>query len=177
MKTISLSFLLLLLSNQLFAALEIGSEAPTFAASASLAGNPIEFNLDEALSKGHVVLYFYPAAFTPGCTIEAHEFAKATDEFESYGATVIGVSADNLDTLHEFSVSECSDKFAVVADPEQSIIKAYDAVSTRRPTVADRISYVISPAGEIIHVHAAGDPYGHISESMSAVKAAVGSGN
>lgn len=173
MKTISLSLLLLFVSNQVFAALEVGTDAPGFSAPGSIAGSPFEFTLETALEKGHVVLYFYPKAFTPGCTIEAHEFAEATDEFASYGATVIGVSADDLDTLHEFSVSECRDKFAVISDPDQNIIQAYDAVLAKRPSLADRISYVISPEGEIIHVHAANDPHGHITETLNAVKMAV----
>ena len=63
-----------------------------------------------------MVLYFYPAAFTPGCTVEAHEFAEATDKFKALGATVIGVSHDPIDKLNKFSVSECRNKFAVASD-------------------------------------------------------------
>ena len=162
--------LFVLCSSLTHAALAVGDTAPDFSTSASLAGEEVVFSLSEALETGPVVLYFYPAAFTRGCTIEAHEFAEATDVFAEYNATVIGVSADDLATLHEFSVSECRDKFAVAADADGSIIKSYDAVHTRRPELADRVSYVISPTGEILHVHVASDPYGHISESLSAVK-------
>src|SRR3546814_10633515 len=80
-----------------------------------------------ALKGGPVVVYFYPKAFTKGCTIEAHEFAKAMDQYKALGATVIGVSNDEIDTLHKFSLTECGGKFPVAADPDQKIIKAYDA--------------------------------------------------
>lgn len=152
------------------AALPVGSDAPDFTTAASLAGEEIEFELAEALETGPVVLYFYPAAFTPGCTIEAHEFAEASDDFAKHNATIIGVSGDDLETLHRFSVSECREKFAVAADERGRVIRAYDAAISGRPDIADRISYVISQEGKVVHVHKAASPYGHISESLEAVK-------
>ena len=152
------------------AALTIGAKAPEFAAPASLAGKEVNFSMAEALRKGPVVLYFYPAAFTPGCTIEAHEFAEATDKFASMNATVIGVSADNLETLHRFSVTECRNKFAVAADPENKVIKAYEAENTQRPGRAMRISYVIAPNGNVILAHAGQDPVQHVQMTMQAVE-------
>ena len=74
------------------------------------------------------MLYFYPAAFTSGCTIEAHEFAEAMGKFQALDATVIGVSNDDIATLNKFSTSECRSKFPVAADGDQRIMKAYDAV-------------------------------------------------
>jgi thioredoxin-dependent peroxiredoxin len=103
------------LAAPLYAALPLGTQAPDFTTQATLAGKPFTFSLADALKKGPVVLYFYPAAFTPGCTVEAHNFAEATDKFKAMGATVIGVSHDNIDTLNKFSVSECRNKFAVAA--------------------------------------------------------------
>lgn len=132
------------------ASLQIGATAPDFKAQASLGGKVFDFNLSDALKKGPVVLYFYPAAFTKGCTIEAHTFADAMDKFSALHATVIGVSADNIAKLQQFSVSECRSKFAVAADPSMSVIKAYDAVYAPHPTIADRTSYVIAPNGKIL---------------------------
>jgi len=152
------------------AALSVGTKAPDFTTQASLAGKEFTFSLADALKKGPVVLYFYPAAFTKGCTIEAHGFAEATPEFEAMGATVIGMSYDNIETLNKFSVSECQNKFAVGSDADQAIMKAYDSVLARKPELADRISYVIAPDGTITHVHAAMDPLGHITETLTAVK-------
>ena len=85
------------------AALPVGAKAPAFELQGALAGKPIAFSLQQALQKGPVVLYFFPAAFTAGCTIEAHAFAEATDEFNKMGATVIGVTAGNTDQVSDFS--------------------------------------------------------------------------
>src|SRR4029079_4612925 len=140
------------------AALKPGDVAPDFTAQASLAGKPFTFSLAEALKQGPVVLYFYPAAFTSGCTIEAHNFAEATDQFKALGATVIGVSHDDIDTLNKFSVSECRNKFAVAADADKKIMKAYDAQLFIKPDWAKRTSYVIAPTGEIIYSYNALNP-------------------
>ena len=124
----------------------------------------------EALKQGPVVLYFYPAAFTPGCTVEAHEFAEATDKFKALGATVIGVSHDPIDKLNKFSVSECRNKFAVASDADQKITKSYDAVLTAKPEYADRTSYVIAPTGKIIYEYTAMNPDKHVGNTMDAVQ-------
>jgi thioredoxin-dependent peroxiredoxin len=153
-----------------WATLQPGASAPDFTTQATLAGKPFQFALADALKKGPVVLYFYPAAFTPGCTAEAHEFAEATAEFQALGATVIGVSADDIDKLNKFSVSECRNKFAVAADPDQHIMKAYDAVLKLKPTLADRTSYVISPEGKILYSYSALAPEQHVANTLAAVK-------
>jgi peroxiredoxin len=152
------------------AALKVGDTAPHFTAPASLAGREFTFDLAEALKKGPVVLYFYPAAFTKGCTIEAHDFAEATDAFNALGATVIGVSTDDIATLNRFSVSECRNKFAVAA-VDKSIAKSYDAALWIKPSVANRTSYVIAPDGQVIFTYTAlFDPSGHVTKTMAAVK-------
>jgi len=153
-----------------FAALANGHVAPDFTTQASLAGKPFTFSLASALKKGPVVLYFYPAAFTPGCTVEAHDFAEATDKFKALGATVIGVSHDSIDTLNKFSVSECRNKFAVAADTDQSIMKAYDAVLAAKPEYANRTSYVIAPDGTIAYSYTAMDPGKHVANTMAVVE-------
>jgi thioredoxin-dependent peroxiredoxin len=153
-----------------FAALPDGTKAPDFSTQASLAGKAFQFSLAKALKKGPVVLYFYPAAFTPGCTVEAHDFAEATPKFEALGATVIGVSHDPIDKLNKFSVSECRNKFAVASDADGSIMKNYDAVLTAKPEYANRTSYVIAPTGEIIYSYTEMKPDQHVENTMAAVK-------
>jgi thioredoxin-dependent peroxiredoxin len=153
-----------------FAALPDGTKAPDINTAATLAGKEFRFSLAQALSKGPVVLYFYPAAFTPGCTVEAHEFAEATAKFHELGATVIGVSHDPIDKLDKFSVSECRNKFAVASDADGSIMKAYDAVLPSHPEYANRTSYVIAPTGEIIYSYTALAPDKHVENTMAAVK-------
>jgi peroxiredoxin (alkyl hydroperoxide reductase subunit C) len=157
------------------AALKPGDAAPKFATDASLGGKVFKFDLAQALKKGPVVLYFYPAAFTPGCTIEAHEFADATDDFKKLGATVIGVSRDDIDKLNKFSVSECRSKFAVAADGDGKITQSYD-VALKMPAsmggreVANRTSYVIAPDGKVIYEYTSLDPSKHVANTMDAVK-------
>ncbi len=147
-----------------------GTKAPDFSAPASLGGKEFKFSLAEALKKGPVVLYFYPAAFTSGCTVEAHDFADATDKFAALGATVIGVSHDTIETLDKFSVSECRSKFAVAADADQSITKSYDAVLWIKPEYANRTSYVITPDGTIAYAYTSLDPSKHVDNTIAAVE-------
>ncbi|WP_321874868.1 peroxiredoxin [Burkholderia cenocepacia] len=152
------------------AELKPGAAAPDFTTQASLGGKTYTYSLADALKQGPVVLYFYPAAFTKGCTIEAHAFADAVDRYKAYGATVIGVSADNIDTLTKFSVSECRSKFPVAADPDAKIIREYDA---KLPTLdrANRVSYVISPEGKILYEYTSLSPDKHVENTLAAVKA------
>ncbi|MCU9958070.1 MULTISPECIES: peroxiredoxin [Burkholderia] len=152
------------------AQLKPGAAAPDFTTQASLGGKTYTYSLADALKHGPVVLYFYPAAFTKGCTIEAHAFADAVDRYKAYGATVIGVSADNIDTLTKFSVSECRSKFPVAADPDAKIIREYDA---KLPALdrANRVSYVISPEGKILYEYTSLSPDKHVENTLAAVKA------
>ena len=152
------------------AALKPGDTAPDFVLPAATGGKDSIFALAKQLEKGPVVLYFYPAAFTAGCTLEAHEFAEATAQFAALGATVIGVSHDDIDTLNKFSVSECRSKFAVAADPDQHIMKAYDAVLWLAPRVANRTSYVISPQGTVLYAYSALSPDEHVHNTMAALQ-------
>jgi thioredoxin-dependent peroxiredoxin len=150
------------------AALKPGDAAPDFVVQASLGGKEFTFSLAEALKKGPVVLYFYPAAFTTGCTIEAHEFAEAIDKYATLGASVIGVSSDDIATLHKFSVSECRSKFPVATDADKKIMTAYDAKLAFG--YANRTSYVIAPDGRIIYEYTALDPSAHVENTLAAVK-------
>ena len=149
------------------AALAVGTKAPAFSAPATIGGKRFDFSLKQALKKGPVALYFYPKAFTQGCTIEAHEFAAAHDDFVKQGATVIGVSADDMDTLDKFSVSECGSKFAVGA-VDAKLIKTYDVVFPDRP-LSNRTTYVIAPNGKILWTFTALKPDGHVAGALKAV--------
>jgi peroxiredoxin Q/BCP len=157
------------LAAPLYAALNRGDAAPDFTTQATLGGVPFKFSLADALKSGPVVLYFYPAAFSKGCTVEAHEFAEATDKFKALGATVIGVSHDTIDTLNKFSVSDCRSKFAVASDADLKITKAYDARLFYITSYSDRTSYVIAPTGKIIYAYTALNPDKHVENTMAAV--------
>ncbi|MFW7266537.1 peroxiredoxin [Gluconacetobacter sp. Hr-1-5] len=167
---LTLSGITLLSFSVAKAALPLGSTAPLFDAPASLGGKQYNFSLAEALHKGPVVLYFYPAAFTRGCTIEAHDFADAMDEFKALGATVIGISMDKIETLDRFSVSECRSRFPVASDPAGKIASSYDS-KMKLLHYASRTSYVIAPDGHILYAYSAMAPEGHISGTLAALRA------
>lgn len=109
------------------AVLSKGTAAPIFTAKASQSGNEFDFSLKKALSKGPVVLYFYPSAYTGGCDLEAHTFAEFKDKFTAAGATIIGVSADDIQRLKSFSSNPdyCAGKFSVASDPGGKIAASY----------------------------------------------------
>ena len=155
------------------AALKTGTKAPDFSAAAYLAGKPFTFKLADALKKGPVVVYFFPAAHTPGCNLEARQFSEAIGQFKAQGATVIGVTAGNVDELADFSkeTEHCGGKFPVAADPGAKIAKQYDATLAAKPEWSSRTSYVISPSGSIAHVYSDLNPNKHVKEMLDAVEA------
>lgn len=171
--TTAAAFGLLAVSGVAHASLAVGAKAPEFAAKGAKGGKEVNFDLSRALKKGPVVLYFYPKAFTQGCTLEAHAFAEATPQFAALGATVVGMSADDLPTLKKFSTEACRDKFAV-ATASPAVTKGYD-VALSRPGVpagmTQRVSYVIDQSGHIAFVHADMDYREHVNMTLAAVKA------
>jgi peroxiredoxin len=152
------------------AALDIGEKAPDFTAPAALAGQKYDFSLSQSLAKGPVVLYFFPAAFTAGCSAEAHEFAEATDKFAALGATVIGVSTDDIETQVKFSTQACQGKFAVASDANKTVIKSYDAAMMIMPDYANRVSYVITPDRSIIYSYQSLNPAKHVTNTLAALR-------
>ena len=162
-----------LLATPAFAALKAGDKAPDFTAPGFQAGKALTFSLAEARKKGPVVLYFFPAADTAGCNLEAKMFADAMPQFAASGATVIGVTAGKLEKLQQISADtdKCSGKFPVAADPGAKIARQYDAILVAKPDWSDRTSYVISPKGDILHTYSKLDPSEHVAQTLGAVKA------
>lgn len=149
-----------------------GATAPDFTTQGALAGKPLNVHLKALLAKGPVVLYFYPKAFTSGCTMEAHAFAEATPDFAAAGATVLGMSNDDLPTLQKFSKEECRDKFTVAA-ATKPVIKAYGVslnVAGVSTGLTKRTSYVISKSGKIVLVHSDMDYKDHVRMTLAAVR-------
>lgn len=155
------------------AALQQGVKAPEIKTSGALAGNAFSFDLQKALKKGPVVLYFFPKAFTQGCTLEANAFAENMPAFKAAGAQVIGLSADDLDTLKKFSKLECRDAFPV-AIASKATIAAYKVNFARNGQdtgLSDRTSYVIARDGRVVMVHSDLDWREHVNRTLAAVKA------
>lgn len=151
------------------AALDVGETAPDFTLPAALGGKVFQYTLSEHLAKGPVVLYFFPAAFSDGCSIEARQFAEAIEQFKALGASVIGVSGDGLEVITKFSVQVCQGKFAVAADEKKSAIKAYDATMQTRPDYANRVSYVIAPDRKVVFAYLSLNPNRHVERTLAAV--------
>src|SRR3954470_21399757 len=152
------------------AALKVGDKAPDITTTGAVGGKEFRLHLAEQLKKGPVVLYFFPKAFSSGCTAEAHAFSEAIGDFKKAGAEVIGMSADNLTTLKDFSVKECRSAFPV-ATATPAIQKEYDVAWAAHPGITTRTSYVIGKDGKVAMVHDDLDFSQHVAKTLAAVKA------
>ena len=152
-----------------YAALKVGTKAPDITTMGAVGGKEFKFHLAQQLKKGPVVIYFFPKAFTSGCTAEAHAFSEAIGDFKKAGAQVIGMSADNLKTLHDFSAKECRSAFPVATATPQ-IQKAYDVAWAEHPGLTTRTSYVIDRTGKVVMVHDDLDFSQHVAKTLAAVR-------
>lgn len=167
------------------AALDEGAAAPLFEARASLDGEAFDYSLAEALEKGPVVVYFYPSAYTSGCNIQAHEFSVNMDAFEAAGASVIGVSLDDIDRLNDFSADPeyCAGNLAVASDPDGAIAKSYalevhDAVAGAEDTrgaeighgFAERVTFIVTPDGKVAETIGGVSPFENVKQSLAAIQ-------
>ena len=152
------------------AALKVGTKAPDFTTTGAVGGKEFKLHLAQQLRKGPVVIYFFPKAFTSGCTAEAHAFSEAIGDFKKAGAQVVGMSADNLKTLHDFSAKECRSAFPV-ATATPAIQKAYDVAWAEHPGLTTRTSAVIGRNGKVVMVHDDLDFSQHVAKTLAAVKA------
>jgi peroxiredoxin len=159
-----------LVATPALGALKVGDKAPDFTTLGALGGKEFKLHLAEQLKKGPVVLYFFPKAFTSGCTAEAHAFSASIGDFKKAGAQVIGMSGDNLKTLHDFSAKECRSAFPVATATPQTQ-KAYDVAWAAHPGITTRTSYVIDRTGKIVMVHDDLNFSEHVAKTLAAVKA------
>jgi peroxiredoxin len=155
-------------AGRVWAHLERGATAPQFSLQAAKGGDVATVDLKAALAKGPVVLYFFPKSFTTGCTIEAHLFSEHIAEFTKLGATVIGVSGDDIETQKKFSTEECRSAFMVASDPGLKIAKQYDAQLADK--YANRTSYVIARDGTIAYSYTSLDASKHVDNTLDALK-------
>ena len=177
------------LAQPAFAALKEGDKAPDFTAAASLAGKEFNFALKDALKKGPVVVYFYPAAFTGGCNLQAHAFSENSDKFAAAGASIIGVSLDKIATLNQFSADPqyCAGKIPVASDADGKIAKSYDlqvreakpgAKNTRGDEIdhgfAERTTFVVTPNGTVAATISNLSPADNVAKALEAVQQVKG---
>ena len=167
------------------AALEAGTSAPLFKAQASLAGKPFTYTLKEELAKGPVVVYFYPSAYTGGCDLQAHTFAENKDKFTAAGATIVGVSLDDIARLNDFSKdpSFCAGKFPTASDGDGSISKSYDLKVKQGPPglkdvrgveighdFVERTTFVLTKDGRIAETITGVAPDKNVEQALEAVQ-------
>src|ERR1700676_635357 len=148
--------------------LEQGVKAPESTLQAAQGGDVATVDLKTALAKGPVVLYFFPKSFTKGCTVEAHLFSEHIGDFKKLGATVIGVSGDDIETQKRFSTEECRSAFMVASDPGLKVAKQYDAQLA--DTYANRTSYVIAQDGTIAYAYTSLDASKHVDNTLDALR-------
>ncbi|WP_298233890.1 peroxiredoxin [uncultured Azohydromonas sp.] len=174
-----------LLATSARAALREGDSAPAFQARASLAGQAFDYKLQDALARGPVVVYFYPAAYTGGCNLQARTFAERMPEFEAAGASVVGVSLDGIERLNEFSADPqyCAGKLPVASDADGRIARGFDVgvsatPSGRRDTRgrdidhgrADRTTFVLRTDGRVAAVIGGIAPDANVLQALQAVR-------
>jgi peroxiredoxin len=167
------------------AALKAGETAPEFQTQASLAGKAFSYSLKESLQKGPVVVYFYPSAYTGGCNIQAHTFAENIDKFNAAGASIIGVSLDNIERLNDFSADPayCAGKVAVASDADGAIAKSYDLVVKEAAAgkkdsrgveithgFAERTTFIVTPDGKIAETVSGLKPAENVAKALETVQ-------
>lgn len=181
----SIALLALTVSLSATAALNEGDVAPDFKAPASLDGKVFEYSLKAALAKGPVVVYFYPSAYTGGCSLQAHTFAENHEKFAAAGASIIGVSLDSIERLNEFSADPeyCAGKIAVASDPDGSIARSYDLkIQSAQPGAkdmrgkeighgfAERTTFIVTPDGKIAATVGNVSPFENVTQSLEIVQ-------
>jgi peroxiredoxin Q/BCP len=173
------------LAGPALAALKSGDKAPDFTTQASMAGKAFNYSLADALKKGPVVVYFYPSAFTEGCNVEAHTFSERRAEFDAAGATIIGVSLDNISRLNDFSADPkyCAGKIAVASDADGKIAAAYKLKITTAPApvpdsrgvlinhgFAERTTFVVTPDGKVVSAIGGATPTANVEAALKSVQ-------
>jgi thioredoxin-dependent peroxiredoxin len=167
------------------AALKEGDVAPDFKTQASLAGKAFSYSLKDALKKGPVVVYFYPSAYTGGCNVQAHTFAVNIDKFAAAGASVVGVSLDNIARLNDFSADPeyCAGKLAVASDEGGKIAQTYDLKVMQGPPgmkdsrgteighgFTERTTFVVTSDGKIAATVGGVTPTENVEKALAAVQ-------
>jgi peroxiredoxin len=180
-----IGLLALTLSLPAVADLKVGDVAPDFNAPASLDGKAFQYSLTKALEKGPVVVYFYPSAFTDGCSLQAHTFAENHEKFAAAGASIIGVSLDNIERLNAFSADPeyCAGKIAVASDVDGKITRSYDlTIASAREGAkdsrgieighgfAERTTFIVTPDLKIAATVGDVSPFENVARSLEIVQ-------
>jgi len=150
--------------------LNVGDKAPDFSL-ASDSGKKVSL---KDFRGQNLVLYFYPKADTPGCTIEAHQFRDALKELAKAKTSVAGVSADPPEALVKFR-DKYQLNFPLLSDPDHKTLEAYGVwqeknMYGKKSMGIVRTTYIIGPDGKITHVFPRVKVEGHVDQVLEAVK-------
>jgi len=128
--------------------LKVGDSAPDFTLP-STTGKPV--TLSEYAGKKNVVLAFYPAAFTGGCTKEMTSYGASQGKFDEMDTVVFGISTDNTPSQKVFA-EQTGAKFAMLSDfAERKVAKAYGVLIEPRG-IANRATFVVDKEGKIAYI-------------------------
>jgi thioredoxin-dependent peroxiredoxin len=143
--------------------LKIGDQAPNFVANSTDG----ELKLSDLRGK-NVVIYFYPKDDTPGCTIEAQDFSKKSDQFEKLDCIIIGVSKDCMNSHNKF-INKYNLNFELISDEEKTICDLYNVIKEKsmfgkKYQGIDRATFLIDRMGKIIKIWRTVKVKGHVEE-------------
>ena len=146
--------------------LEKGTSAPDFKLD-DQDGNPV--SLSDFKGK-KILLWFYPKASTPGCTIEGQEFRDEFEKFQEKNTVILGMSADSVKSQKNFCEKQ-NFPFSLVSDPEKTTIRKYEAIGLKKMYGREyegifRISYLIDENGSIQKTYGKVKPKEHAKEVL-----------
>lgn len=135
--------------------------------------------LEDALKRGWIVLYFYPKDFTPGCTTETRDFQDHIAEFKKLGAQIFGVSADSVERHKKFHESNALE-FSLISDPDLKICESYGVwrmkkIFGKSALGIVRSTFLINPSGTLIYIWPKVRVKGHASEVLAKLSELVAS--
>lgn len=162
MKTI-LAVLLGVLASKAWG-LQVGDPAPDISVP-STSGKDVKLS---NLKGSWIVLYFYPKAFTPGCTAETCSLRDGYSEIQKLGATILGVSLDNLATQIDFK-TKYHLPFDLLSDSKKEMAKAFGSLGLAG-LMAQRKTFLIDPEGKIAFIFEKVNPRGHDKEVAETLK-------
>lgn len=140
--------------------IEVGAPAPDFEAP-DQDGRPFRLS---SCRGAPVVLYFYPAADTPGCTIEAKGFQSHLAEFARAGVRIVGVSVDDCPRQKAFA-QKYGLAFPLVADSAKSVGALYGVLGPNG--TARRVTFLLDPEGRVVEVHSGSPAESHVERARA----------
>ena len=151
---------------------EVGSTAPGF----NLQDQNGDWHDLEDYSGQWLAVYFYPKDDTPGCTTEACNFRDNIYAFKAIGASVVGISVDDVDSHKEFS-DKYKLPFTLLADVGGQVSKVYGVLRDYKlMKIASRQSFIVNPDGVVVKHYEKVDPDTHTQDVLADIEALMEAG-